>query len=118
MPAIHFICRRDDGVSLKNLKFDKTSKQYRSGKWDVAIEDAQSLVGGWIYLHPTKTAPSDFGGVIQGFEPITDASYAHPERIIFLVDSRHEGKHQRWRGRRHSMAHSSGVIDARYPHEN
>jgi hypothetical protein len=115
--AIHLICRRDDGVSLKNLKFDRATKLYRSGKWDVSIEDAQSLVGGWIYLHATKNAPSEFGVVIQDFAKITDTSYAHPERIIFHVDSRLEGKGQRWRGQCHSMAHTSGVVDATYPHE-
>jgi hypothetical protein len=115
--AIHFICRRDDGVSLRNLQFDKMTKRYLSGKWDVTIEDSQSLVGGWIYLRATKTAPSEFGGIIRGFEPITDTSYTHPERIIFHVDSRLEGKGQRWRGHFHSMAHTSDVVETTYPRE-
>jgi hypothetical protein len=117
VPAIHFICRRDDEGGLKNLKFDKATKRYLSDKWDVAIEDAQSLVGGWIYLHPTKNAPSEFGGIIRSFEAITDTSYAHSERIVFLVDSRLEGKGKRWRGQSHSMAHTSGLVDVTYPHE-
>jgi hypothetical protein len=117
MRAIHFICKRDNGHSLNNLHFDKSTGLYRSGNWNVSDETAQSLVGGWLYLHATKTARSEFGGRIIGFEPIHDPDVARSDRIIFLVRKEAEGSDQEWRGQSHMMAHSSGVIDADFTHE-
>jgi hypothetical protein len=79
--AIHFICGRDDGVSLNNLVVDKASGTFRSGQWDISEEDARSLVGGWVYLHAAKASPSEFGGIVLGFEPVVDASLAHSAAI-------------------------------------
>lgn len=117
MQAIHFICKREDGVNLKGLKFDKERKTFRSGDWDISVEDAQSLVGGWLYLHPDKASPSEFGGTVLGFETVVNTTKARSERIILVVQKQQQAIRQRWRGKDHSMAHSSGVVDADLPHE-
>lgn len=117
MRAVHFICGRDDGVSLNNFSFDDASGITRSGNWDVRKEDASALMGGWMYLHPAKASPSEFGGIIVGFEPVVDSTLKRSNRIIFLVRSQGAGKGQKWRGKAHGMAHSSGLVDADLPHE-
>jgi hypothetical protein len=117
MLAIHFICKRTEGTRLRNLTFNKVTTIWRSGLWDLSPEEAQSLVGGWIYLHPTKTARSEFGGIIEGFESVTDRSYSHAKRIVFLVNNRPDERGHRWRGRSHGMAHNGGAVEAIYAHE-
>lgn len=117
MLAIHFICRRDDEGNLMHMDYDKASRTSRSGKWDISVEDAQSLVGGWVYFHPLKASRSEFGGTILGFEPVVDASLPHSERVVLIVRGQPDGKGQRWRGKAHGMAHSSGLVEADLPHE-
>jgi hypothetical protein len=118
MQAIHLICRRDiDGVSLNHLSFDNEAQLHRSGRWDLPQADAQALVGGWLYLHPSKSVPSEYGGIIVGYECLTDPTLGHPHRIIFLVRRRRDGNGQKWRGNSYSMAYSSGLVPASYTHE-
>ena len=117
MLAIHLKCGRADGVSLNNLSYDKSNRSFRSGQWDISIDDARSLVGGWVYLHSAKSARSEFGGLVVGFEPVVDHSLAHENRIILVIEKRMEGTEQRWRGKSHTMAHEGGTIDAQLPHE-
>ena len=117
MRAAHFKCGRDDGVSLNNLAYDRVRKLFRSGRWDISAQEAQDLVGGWVYLHPRKTAASEFGGVVVGFEPVEVAEAGHPHRIVLHVEKRSEGTGQRWRGQSHALAHKSGLVEAGLPHE-
>ncbi len=117
MRAIHFICGRDDGVSLNHLHFDKQSKSFRSGQWNISEDDAKALVGGWVYLHPTKASKSEFGGRVVGFEPVIDDTLAHSARIVLIVQKRHEGAGQMWRGKDHTMAHKGDLVEANLPHE-
>ena len=117
MFAIHFICKRDDGVTLNGVKRDGATGNHRSGQWDISDDDARSLVGGWLYLHPTKADRSEFGGVIVGYEPVVDKQLAHAERIVLLIEKRREGSGQRWRGKSHGMAYSSGLVSADLEHE-
>ena len=117
MRAIHFICKRDDGVSLNNLTFEKATQTYRSGYWDISVDEAIAVVGGWIYLHPAKSSLSEFGGIVQGYEPVVDASLAHANRIVLLVKASLSARGQPWRGQAHGMAHSSGLVEASFPHE-
>jgi hypothetical protein len=118
MKAIHLICRRDlDGVSLNNLKFDRETKLHRSGHWDIGEAEARALVGGWLYLHPTKSEKSEYGGTIEGFEVKEMDSLAHSKRIVFLVRRRLEGDGHRWRGRSDVNAFSGGAVPANYAHE-
>jgi hypothetical protein len=117
MHAIHFICRRNDGISLNNLSYDKESKLFRSGYWDISKAEAETLVGGWVYLHPTKSAGSEFGGVVTGFERVVVPELLRPERVVLLVEKRPEGFGQRWRGKDYGMAHTGQCVAADLPHE-
>jgi len=70
-----------------------------------------------VYLHPAKASSSEFGGIVCGFESVVDDSLAHSERIVLIVRKQPQGTRQRWRGKGHGMAHSSGLVDADLPHE-
>jgi hypothetical protein len=116
--AIHLICRRDEAGSLNHLHYDKDTKAYRSGHWDLPEADAAALVGGWLYLHPTKAKPSEWGGIIDGYDLVTVPSVGHSTRVVFSVRRvRPYGDNQKWRGKSHGMAHSGGVVPADYAHE-
>ena len=115
--AIHLICGRDDGVSLNNLSHDKATKRDYCGNWDLAVTDADSLVDGWLYLHPSKGALSEFGGRVVGHRVIQDDSLAHEERVVFILEADQQGRGQRWRGQDHQRAWTGGVVVATLPHE-
>ena len=68
MPScIHFINRKV-GLGREGLTHLGGGK-YRSCCWLLSKDQIRSLVGGWIYLHETKTQPSAFGGPIVAIEP-------------------------------------------------
>lgn len=117
MHAIHLICRRSDGVSLDGVTFVKGTTSFRSGQWDLAREDAERVVGGWLYLHSAKGSRAEIGGVVESFEEVTDPTLAHSRRIVFLVAAKKEARGQRWRGQAHHMAHCGGPVIADLPHE-
>ncbi|MEE3501652.1 hypothetical protein [Acidiphilium acidophilum] len=117
MLAVHLLCGRDNQGNLRNLTFDDAAAEFRSGNWDISEKNAELLVGGWIYLHPTKSSPSELGGVILGFEPITDESLKRSNRIVFIVREQPEARGRQWRGKAHGPAHSSGLVGADFPHE-
>ena len=117
MKAIHLICKRDDGLNLNNLTYDKVTRTHRSGHWDITLAQAGALVGGWLYLHPSKASPSEFGGNVQSFDEVTVEGLARPRRIVLTVRSSRDGKGQKWRGAAHSMAYSGSLVDAALPHE-
>lgn len=112
--AIHLINRRD-GLNLHGMTpWPDRQNGFRSCCWHISDEEAQQLVGGWVYFHEAKATPSRFGGVILGFEP-GQADLADRKVILFRADGRARGI--RWRGADHGMAMSSGVIVADLPHE-
>ncbi len=98
MLAIHFICGRDERGRPRNFILDSETATFRSGNWNISEKNAGLLVGGWIYLHSTKSSLSELGGIIYGFEPITDHSLKRSNRIVFLAREQSAGKGQRWRG--------------------
>ena len=75
------------------------------------------MVGGWLYLHPTKASRSEFGGVVLGYDVEIVDDVAHQRRIVFHVRKANAGMGQRWRGKSHAMAHASGLVEADLPHE-
>jgi hypothetical protein len=91
--SIHFICERE-GTGLKGLTLvERDTGLYRSCCWHLTGQEAESLVGGWIYLHPTKGKPSDFGGKITRFERIWDEGGAkRQDRVWFEFEAKPEGK--------------------------
>jgi hypothetical protein len=121
MKAIHFICRRDvDGINLNGVSVvQKGAKPiYRSCCWDITTADAEALVGGWIYLHPKKTSPSEFGGRVLKFEAGQEwLDKAHQNRIAFFLEARPEAKGQAWRGAGFSLAWTGGLVEVALPHE-
>jgi len=81
-------------------------------------DDIESLVGGWIYLHPvSKNSPSEFGGVIREVHLTQREGVAIEDGYILVIEAREEGRDQAWRGANHGMAWTGGVIEASLPHE-
>jgi hypothetical protein len=121
MKAIHFICRRNlDGINLNGVSVVEKTPQliYRTCCWDVSVQDAEALVGGWVYLHPKKTAASEFGGRVLRFEAgQTWEGKSHENRIAFFVQSYTEARGRRWRGADHALAWTGGVVEADFSHE-
>ena len=116
--AIHLICRRDDGVSLNNLRPTEQRGTFLSGRWDLTDEESRVLVGGWMYLHSTKATSSEFGGIIEAYERVTVDEAGRPQRTVFRVRKHGAGRGQRWRGKRHGMAHQGDPVPADLPHES
>jgi hypothetical protein len=116
--SIHFICEHE-GIGLKGLEAtDRATKLWRSYCWDITSTDAETLIGGWIYLHPTKNQPSAFGGRILRFERIWDEGGAkRQDRVWFEFEARQEGRGHKWRGQDHGMAYTSRPVPANLPHE-
>ena len=56
-PRIHLIEKRGYIKKLKDVE-----REYESGWWPVSEETAQSLIGGLVLFHETRTKPSFFGG--------------------------------------------------------
>ena len=116
---IHFICRKNpNGAGLTGVGPTRHSHfnfSYISGKWDVSEKDAQSLLGGLIFLHESKTKTSNFGGLIYDWfkDPVPDK--AHPDRISFKFLAVSEGRYAEWEGRNFMMAWQSEVVPANNP---
>lgn len=116
---IHFICRKNPkGAGLTgvvSIPHPQFNSSYISGKWDVSEQDAQSLLGGLIFLHDAKTKTSNFGGLIYDWfkDPVPDK--AHPARISFKFLAVAEGRYAEWEGRNFMMAWQSEVVSANNP---
>jgi hypothetical protein len=116
--AIHLICRHGQhGEWPESVTHDPATKTFSSGFWDIPAEDAEALVGGWLYLHPSKAEPSYFGGPISGFEQVLRDDAKRQKRIAFKFHPNASGRGQRWRGHDHSRAWTSGLVQAGLPHE-
>ena len=76
MPAIHFVER------LGNYRcVDKSANEWESGYWVVAVDTAQRLIGGQIYLHDGQDTPSRFGGDILSYRVQQDGEFEG--RLVF-----------------------------------
>ena len=120
MKAVHLINRREkSGLTLKGLTRVKGKKNtWRSCCWAFSEEEARSLIGGWIYLHPIKKKKlSEFGGVITGYEAAKREIGAIEDGFAFTFEAKKEGRGQNWRGLNYIMAWTSGIIDASFEHE-
>lgn len=116
---IHFICRKSPNgaglIGVEQTRHPHFSFSYISGKWDVSEQDAQSLLGGLIFLHDAKTKTSSFGGLIYDWfkDPVPDK--AHPDRISFKFLAVSEGRYAEWEGRNFMMAWQSEVVSENNP---
>lgn len=117
MNAIHLKCEREAGGGLSKLTFDKPSGTYRSGSWNISPEEAESLVGGWVYLHEAKDVVSQFGGKVVTVEAAGRDAATGKDRVMLIVAPSRDGRGQKWRGQRNETAWSGGVIEASLHHE-
>lgn len=121
MKALHLICRRySDRPGLKGLKpIPGETALYRSSCWALSEHDARTLTGGWVYLHPSKSDASEFGGVVRTVEFAASGrdGKAKGDGFDLIIESRSEGRNQVWRGAGHQMAWNGGIVDASLGHE-
>lgn len=105
MTSAHLICK--SGHRIKIL--EKGGSKYSSEAWDINANDAEELLGGYLYFHETKIAPSYFGGKVLSYECI-QIEASHSKRIRFIIDADKQCKGVAWVGRNDAMAWYSGII--------
>jgi hypothetical protein len=92
---LHVICHRSpDGISYQDLT-PLGNDRWLSEAWPVTEAEARALVGGRLYSHTRKEAPSTFGGTIleaRRSEKYPESGYA----FTFVAD--HEAKGVKWEG--------------------
>ena len=112
MNVLHLINKqKTDGPGLRHLKRSKTEPDvWCSGYWDMPLDQAETLIGGMLFLHETKAKPSRFGGRVLSVKPEDRPEFQNRNRVIFKVQALPEGRGVKWRGARHAMAHSGGII--------
>ena len=67
--AIHVICHYENGEPRHLRPINPVAGIYGSGWWGVSHQDAQELVGGWMYLHESSNQRSYFIGRVQSLGP-------------------------------------------------
>jgi len=107
MARIHFVCKRGCNVSPRDSK----NGIYDSGNWDISLDDARRLIGGYLYLHERKQERSYFGGIVQAVEAVRIDGVAHVDRVRFVIQSTTNGKDVKWDGHAHARAWTSGVLE-------
>lgn len=81
------------------------------------MAEAEELVGGWVYFHPTKRARSEFGGIVRSIEPSGGVTARGDPEVAIILEARAEARDQRWRGKAHGMAWTGGLVPLMLPHE-
>lgn len=88
MPAVHFVERLNNVRPLAG-----TDGEWESGYWVIAVDTAQRLVGGDLYLHSGQNDASHFGGSILSFRVHRDPSAPEIDgRIVFRIKPTPEHK--------------------------
>lgn len=112
--AVHLINRfRDDGRGFLGLeKFDHPDLPYAyaSGSWVFKDYEAQSLLGGLIFLHEAKNKPAHFGGLIFDWKPTVVADAKTQDRIIFHFLYVSDTLHADWQGAVHKQAWTGYIV--------
>ena len=101
MSKLHLICRA--GLNVRTVTFPV----FDSGDWLLSAEDADRMVGGRLYLHEKKSAPSYFGGLVRSWRYLE----GDEGRIVLRFESDALARDVAWKGASHGMAWSGGVID-------
>ena len=118
MKSIHFKCEREGSGFHRLSVVDRDTHKYCTCCWDITVNEAREVIGGWVYLHPIKKSePSEFGGKIVDFEEVLLEEKGHPRRIALIFESRKEARKQIWRGKNYGMAFTGGPVPASFPHE-
>lgn len=115
--SLHLICRRENAGLIGVKRIDPDENMWRSESWEISPDDANKIVGGWVYMHPAKNQPSEFGGVVVRVEHsgILD-SHGRPE-IAIIFQFQKEARSQKWRGETHTRAWCSGPVPKTLAHE-
>jgi hypothetical protein len=114
MKAIHAICHRVNGKVLNLRQIGKGTGVFGSGWWKVTPEDAEALIGGWLYLHESSGEKSHFLGRIQSLGEPKDGA------VEFVVVRRPGIDNQKWRGPKagQNPVDNFRIVDTpNYPHE-
>lgn len=109
--SVHFICRRKPDsrgyIGVEPVGHPMGSA-FSSEKWDLKPSEAQSLLGGLIFLHLAKASPAHTAGLIYHWEEVEALESARTERIKFYFLALADAKYAKWQGVDHSMAYTSG----------
>ena len=115
--AIHLLNKLDD-TGRPRLLTPLGGTSYRTCCWKLSADDAASLVGGWVYLHDKKSEVARIGGVVTTVAPAEEPGFTDQGRFAIIFTSRAEAKRMRWRGDKHAMAWTGGVIEGNAIHED
>ena len=114
MKNIHFICKKDDESSgNKGLRrIDKDNHIWISGYWDFNPEELKDLVGGFIYLHRTKSKKSFFGGKVLEIIPTQRDELKRKNRVDIKFTADNSARDVPWskEGKSYNMAYTSGLV--------
>lgn len=108
MKSAHFINKRENGKLIGLKAVDAGKHLYSTEAWRISQEEAESLKGGWVYLHASKAEGSSFGGQVYDIEPM--ASYEEARFRIYF-EAKPEGRDKQWHGYDHGMAWWSGIVE-------
>ncbi len=113
MLAMHAICRHE-GNRPRNLRdVDPQMGRYGSGWWMLKPDQANNLVGGWLYLHETSGELSHFVARVDAIGERKD------DGAVELIITRQRVPNQRWRGPKAGRAKTEHyrLVPADYSHE-
>jgi hypothetical protein len=110
--ALHCIChRKPNGAWDRSTPVVGERGLYRS-IWNLAEDEARSLVDGFIYFHETSKERSVFTGMIEDY-------LWKPDGVVLFVRELVGVSQTRWRGKSKPSAHYpfGGLVPADLPHE-
>ena len=113
MLAMHAVCHRQ-GNRPQNLRdIDQRSGRYGSGWWMLTPDQADSLIGGWLYLHEASGQKSHF---IARIDAIGERK---EDGAVELIVTKQRVPDQHWRGPKAGQAKTANfrLVTADYPHE-
>ena len=111
MKKLHLKTSTSKSGLLYLEKIPNEEHTYWSGKWDIKIDIAKSLIGGMIFLHKEKSKKSTFGGMVLDVREVEYSEGKRTKRVEFKIKSMVEGKNIKWEGKDHSREHNGGIID-------
>src|ERR1700679_378157 len=115
--SMHLKCVKLANGQAMNVSHIEGTSNFISGYWDISDREAEALIGGWLYLHETKASLSYRGGKISGFNHEIRTDVVHQNRIGLIFRPVVEAIGIVWRGQRHDMAWTGGLVETDLPHE-
>lgn len=94
--AVHFLCRMD-GTKPLNSRILQKPGGLELGWWAMSSQNAESLVGGWAYLHSASSEPSYAAYRVEAWKPGTGTWTG---RLGFDLLKAPSVKAVRWRGQK------------------